>query len=144
MTHPANESFQPLPAALALLLPGLGHAALGQTRRAVLIGASVLSLFAGGVLIGGIDSIDRREDQWWFLGQAFVGPTAFAVDAYHQSLKVKDPATGALRAPNPDENPGYEKSLGRVNEIGSLFATIAGLLNLIAILDAAWHAPRRR
>ena len=129
---------------LALLLPGLGHAALGQTRRAVLIGASILSLFAGGILIGGIDCIDRREDQWWFLGQAFVGPTAFAVDAYHQSLKVKDPASGALRAPNPDENPRFEKSLGRVNEIGSLFTAIAGLLNVIAILDAAWHAPSRR
>lgn len=139
-TH--EESFQPLPAVLAFLLPGLGHVALGHTRRGILIGVSILTLFLSGILIGGIDVIDRREDKWWFLGQACAGPVAFAADAYHQSLKVRDPVTNSLRAPNPDEHPRFEKSLGRVNEIGALFATIAGLLNLIALIDAAWHTPR--
>lgn len=141
----APESAQPVAALLAFLLPGLGHAYLGSIRRGVLIGASILSLFFAGVLIGGIDAIDRKDDFWWFAGQACVGPVAFGADAFHQSMKVADPtAKGGRRAPNPDEHPRYERSLGRLNEIGALYATLAGLLNLIAIIDAGWHAPRRK
>ena len=93
---------------------------------------------------GGIDVVDRKDDPYWFLGQACVGPTAFVVDRVHQSMKVPDPASRTgKRAPNPDENPKYEKSLGKVNEIGALYATLAGLLNLIAVIDAAWHKPRK-
>jgi hypothetical protein len=31
------------------------------------------------------------------------------------------------------------RSLGRMNELGTLFTTIAGMLNLIVIIDAAFH-----
>ncbi len=134
-----HESAQPVAAVLAFLLPGLGHAYLGSVRRGVLIGASVLGLFFSGVLIGGIDVVDRKDDFWWFTGQACIGPVAFGADRFHQSMKVADPtAKGGRRAPNPDENPRFEKSLGRLNEIGALYATLAGLLNLIAIIDAGW------
>jgi TM2 domain-containing membrane protein YozV len=35
--------------------------------------------------------------------------------------------------------PPYTKSLGRANELGTLFCTIAGFMNLICIIDAAWR-----
>lgn len=145
MPSSPNESAQPVAGVLAFLFPGAGHAFLGQPRRAALIAASILALFFSGVLIGGVDIVDRKDDPFWFLGQACIGPTAFVVDRFHQSMKVADPAarTG-LRAPHPDEKPRYEKSLGKVNEIGALFATLAGLLNLIAVIDAAWHRPRKK
>jgi hypothetical protein len=43
--------------------------------------------------------------------------------------------------------PPNSKSLAKMNEIGTLYSTIGGMLNLIAILDAAFHrrairAPR--
>jgi len=60
---------------LAAVLPGLGHLYLGQARRAAYAAAAVLGLFFGGLLIGGIDVVDAREDKWWFVGQAFVGLT---------------------------------------------------------------------
>lgn len=40
--------------------------------------------------------------------------------------------------------PPYAKSLGRMNELGMLFVTVAGLLNLIAIIDAAFPTLRTR
>lgn len=140
------ESLQPVAAIAAAALPGLGHVVLGEPKRGLLIGVGILSLFFSGMLVGGIDAIDRREDFWWFVGQAGVGPVAFGVDWAHQNIiKVEDEsAPGGRRSAWPDENPKAQKSLGRLNELGALFATLAGLLNVIAIIDAGWHTPRRR
>lgn len=145
------ESFQPVAGVLAFLLPGLGHAYLGDPKRGLLIGVGVLGLFVGGLLIGGVDVVDSREDFWWFVGQAPVGPVAFAVDRVNQTyMKATDPSP---TDPHVQSNPRgwFEthpvrrvKSVGHMNEIGSLFATIAGMLNAVCIIDAVWHAPRRR
>jgi hypothetical protein len=150
------ETFQPVATVLAVLLPGAGHVYLGEVRRGVLIGVGVLSMFFGGMLIGGIGVVDRRENFIWFLGQAMVGPLAFGVDHLHQS-QFKVQTSQGVRIAEPDEGrdpgsgravrgaePPYERSLGRVHELGTLFATIAGMMNLICILDAMFHAPRRR
>lgn len=179
------EPLQPVAAVLAVLLPGAGHLYLGYTRRAILIASGVLGLFFSGLFVGGIDTVDRREDFVWFIGQAFVGPTAFAVDYIHQhEFKVIDPHSG-IRSAHPDEyrdprtgapvriipdpargptativdandptgahtrtispaRPPNIKSLGRMNELGTLFSTIAGMLNLICIIDAAAAHRRRR
>ncbi len=163
-----REVFKPVAGILAIMFPGAGHVYLRQTWRGVGVAVGVLGLFFGGILIGGIDVIDRKEDTIWFVGQALVGPIAFATDRYHQSnfkaygtrsengSKVPD----TIRTGNPgevrktrqgitywDDQPGARppnsKSLAHPNEIGTLFATIAGMLNLIAILDALFHRESR-
>jgi len=148
MPEPASneETFHPMAGLAAFALPGLGHVALGQTHRGVMILLGILGLFFGGLLIGGVDSIDSREDFWWFVGQAGVGPIAFAVDRVHQTqLKVEDSdAPGGVRSARPDEDPPIRKSLGHMNELGSLYVFLAGMLNAIAVIDAMWHAPRQR
>jgi len=152
------QRFDPLAAILALAFPGAGHWFLGERKRAVLIAAGVLGLFFSGLLVGGIDVVDSKEDRWWFVGQALVGPVAFATDYVHQNrIKGIDPRTGVLRSANPDETrdgsgrlapalggqrPPATKSLGKMNELGTLFACIAGMMNLIVALDAAF--PGRR
>lgn len=155
--HALPEEFQPAAALIALLLPGAGQWYLGERSRGILAAVGVLGLFLGGLLIGGISVVDRRENFIWFVGEALVGPVAFGVDYAHQNyFKVIDPDTGALRPARPDEargpdgravkagpaqRPPYTKPLGRVAELGTLFCTIAGMLNLIVFLDAAWHSP---
>jgi len=154
----AKERFEPVAAILAFLLPGAGHFFLGEPKRAVAIAAGILGLFFGGILIGGIDVIDRQEDTIWFVGQALVGPVAFGADYIHQErLKVVDPNTRRRRSALPGETrdsrgmaapaapgqlPPNSKSLGRMNELGTLFATIAGMLNLIMIIDASMFTRR--
>jgi hypothetical protein len=153
---PSSPLFRPASLVAAIVLPGLGHFIGGERLRGVLIAVGVLGLFFGGMLIGGIDVVDSREDRVWFFGQALVGPTAFAVDWAHQTrFKVIDPATKQLRTAYPGEGrdanglavaggtPPNIKSINKVNDIGTLYATIAGMLNLICILDAGWP-PRRR
>jgi Family of unknown function (DUF6677) len=142
---------------LAAVFPGLGHWFLGERWRAVVIAAGILGLFFGGLLIGGIDAVDSQEDTIWFAGQALVGPLAFGVDYYHQHyLKVRD--GNGLRTANPGEArdpsgkavpaaagqlPPNSKSLGRMNELGTLYCTIAGMLNLMVVIDALFHTKRQ-
>lgn len=214
-TPATPTTFNPAAGVASLILPGAGHLILGEPRRALAIAIGILGLFFGGIFIGGIDVIDSREDRLWFIGQAIVGPVAFAVDYAHQSgfkgyeiqpeitvngkisarqlaespprsaypgerrevitLQVVDPATGAssaarlpvLRRLTADEfssaglsreladryplqltpaelaaldakglGPPNRKSLSKANELGTLFSTIAGMLNIIVILDA--------
>jgi hypothetical protein len=183
-----REPFQPLAAVLAFVFPGAGHFFLGHTRRACCIAAGVLGLTASGLLIGGLDCIDRKDDPIWFYGQALVGPVTLGVDTIHQRLfKAYDPGVilartvddvlvrQIRRSPRPDEvrtnktldlrdaegrpvrltvpvfelgapgqKPALSQSLGRMNELGTLFTAIAGMMNLICIVDAAWLHPRRR
>lgn len=167
-TSPAiKEGFQPHALIAAAAFPGAGHMVLGDVRRGIGIAVGVLGLFFGGIFIGGIDVIDSKEDRVWFLGQAFVGPLAFGVDYVHQNhFKVRDPSTGKLRSAHPDEGRGSDgtpqrlqttpnaggpsipteppnrKSIGKVNELGTLFAAIAGMMNIIAIIDAAYPTTR--
>jgi hypothetical protein len=168
-TDSPPERFEPAAAALAILFPGAGQMFLGEFARGLLVCAGVLGLFFGGILIGGVDVVDKEEDFVWFLGQSLVGPVAFGVDWVHQNrLKViderlapnpanprervrqeyrrsalpgegRDPETGRAV---PGGTPPNTKSLGRMNELGTLFGAIAGMLNLIAILDALFHSRR--
>ena len=94
-----------------------------------MIAVGVVGLIALGVLIGGIDAVDSRDDRWWFMAQAVSGPIVFGIDALHQSLR---------------ESQGVVQGLGRMNELGMLCVALAGMLNLIAVIDATFPPMRRR
>jgi hypothetical protein len=136
------------------LVPGLGHALVGQCRRGAVAGGTLATVFLLGLLIGGIDAVDRRNDTLWFAGQALFGPAAFIADIVHQSLDTRretqiaryarqhgltrEAALG--RMIRTGEPLAYRTALGRVNEIGTLYCAIAGVMNLLVILDAVGRA----
>ncbi len=136
-----RPALDPIAGLLAVVLPGAGHFYRGEPKRAFGIAAGVLGLFFGGMLIGGIDVVDSKEDRLWFAGQALVGPIAIVVDQVHQNA-IK--TNGQNPEPEPGTTPKATRSIGKVNEIGTLFATIAGMLNLIVILDAFLPPARLR
>lgn len=176
-----SEPFQPVAALLAVVFPGLGHFYLGQVRRGALVTGGVMGLYLTGLLIGGIQCVDRRDNYIWFLGQSLVGPMTFGLDYVHQEhLKVigPDARTGVERRREPYPNeardpttgraigivpmngvptaktadgrtiapayPTYVKAVPRSNELGTLFTTIAGFLNVIVVIDAAFGARAER
>ncbi|MFG0328537.1 MAG: DUF6677 family protein [Phycisphaerales bacterium] len=152
-----------LAAVLAWALPGLGHWSLGYRRRGRLIGAGILSLYFGGLLIGGVDVIDRREDYWWYCGQTLAGPITPVIDWWIGRQYITEDREGRRLDPplkphpvlpegdayleehrlafDPDYRPAFSVSLARTNELGTLYTTIAGMLNLLAILDVLYMAP---
>ena len=97
------------------------------------------------MLIGGLDCVDRREDLPWFVAQAGAGPLAFVADALNAGL-LKSGKLGTLlpmTAPNGAMlQVSSLKSVGLVNDVGILFTAMAGLLNVVALLDAL-RGPRK-
>ncbi len=178
---PGPERFHPVAGVGGLLLPGLGHVLLGQPRRGVAIALGVLGLFFGGLLLGGIDTIDSREDRLWFYVHAFVGPLAFGADwvnqnqfkawsmdaspmgrleptlrsSYPGEVLVTSAQGGSLPYPQLVQTPqwgssghfqgrpGAGKAVGKVNEVALLMCALAGMLNLVAVLDALFNRRRR-
>jgi hypothetical protein len=143
----SQEQFTPTAAILAWLWPGLGHIQLGERRRGFLVMFGVLFLFVSGVLIGGIDSVDHRQDRLWFLAQVLCGPIAVVTDLANQKIANKPlPPNWERRYQQADPAVRTrigQKGLGHVNEMGTLYGALAGLMNLVAILDALHPSHRR-
>lgn len=153
MSDSQERSFNPVAGLLAWLWPGLGHVSLGHTKRGLLIMAGTFLLVGTGILVGGIDSIDHKDDRLWFYAQAGNGPIAFAVSMANQNY-IKTGKVGRLISPNgpvtPDQAfiPGTVNEftgIAHVNEYATLLSALAGLMNIAVIIDAAtrprWAGP---
>lgn len=129
--NPSNRPQWQVGAAVAAwLLPGLGHVLLGERRRGLLVMAAIASLYLAGLLIGGLDVVDSQEDTLWFAAQSIAGPATLAVNHIHLAHLKPDA--------HPDRGP-YVRSVGRVNEMGTLYCAMAGLLNLLVIIDVLYR-----
>lgn len=152
-----TPQFNPAAAVLGWLWPGLGHISIGERRRGRLIMLGVLFLFVGGVLIGGVDCVKimqheaaaapgrSRQFVLWFLAQGFCGPIAVVVDWINPHYPANLPVDWQERY--FDEDPEILAKLrviglNKPNEMGTLFCALAGLMNLVAILDVLYFAPK--
>ena len=170
----SNPPPPPVVALASWLVPGLGYMLLGQRARGFTVGVTILLLLVLGLLIGGVrvmevpgysddgrqvmvDPSGRRTSRaardavWalraspmaelrekpWSIPQALAGPAALASMAW--SVWTARPENG----PGGAEPPGAT-SHARVNEIGVLYTAVAGMLNLLAIIDAASRAEQLR
>ncbi len=143
---PADASkspFFPHAGILAWIWPGLGHLSLHDRPRAFGVMGGMLLLIISGLLIGGVDCVDRKQDKLWFYAQLGCGPIVIAADYYNNAIlhKTRPPD---LKIADPQNPPPWlaTTSFGRPNEIGTLFIALAGLMNLVAILDAFFYRPR--
>ena len=130
---------------LGWILPGLGQIRNGEGRRGRLVMLGVLGLFLTGVLVGGVDCVDRREDGLWFVAQAGAGPVAFLTDAANTMLLKSGKVGEMLPMTLPNgamSQVNSFRSVGVVNDMGTLFTSMAGLINVAAVLEAL-RGPRR-
>jgi hypothetical protein len=109
--------------ALAWLVPGAGHFALGERRRAIVIFVFIVLTFLVGVYVGSIGVIDPVHAKPWYVAQVMNSPLVM--------LLGRIGATGHYRV------------FGRANEIGQIYTSIAGLLNLLCIVNAVYTAHLR-
>lgn len=123
----------PLVALVGWLVPGAGYWLIGQRARALTVGITILILFALGLLIGGMKVVDAPASysnpfnillqKPWFVGQVLAGP-----------ITLVTATIGRGEA--------FFMSHARANEIGTLYTAVAGMLNLLAIIDSAYRAAR--
>lgn len=99
-------------------------------------------LWTVGLLVGGISVVHSRNADGtlrpWYLGQALIAPSIPVKYTYD---KVRARSGGSDPSPY-DESIAYEPAYGRPAEIGTLYTALAGLLNLLAIIDIAYREPR--
>jgi len=110
----------------AWIMPGAGHFIIKEKKRAVIIFVTIILTFLIGLYLGSIGVIDRVNAKAWYFAQIMNSP-AVAVLGHITS--------------NP---PGKYQVFGRPNEIGQYYTSIAGLLNLLCIVNAVYCAHLRR
>lgn len=133
---PTSSIPGPIVALAGWLLPGAGYFLIGQRSRGLTVGITILAMFVLGLLIGGLKVVEASPkyeyttqtmqavmDRPWFVGQVLAGPVA-------------------LITSNIAGNKWFLHSHARLNEIGTLYTAVAGMLNLMAVIDAAWRAGR--
>ncbi len=137
---PLGNSFLrgPIAAILAWLIPGLGHIFLGHKVRGVIFLVVITLTFWTGVAVGGVKCVDPykpvqqqstaqqqrgRGRSWWFFAQIMNG--GYAVATHAVGVRAADRAT-YLSWPSGD--------------IASVYTGVAGLLNLLIIIDALVRA----
>lgn len=105
------------------LVPGGGYAVLREKRHAIIIFATIALTFAMGLYIGSIGVINPIEAKPWYLAQILNTPAVAFIG--HFSVRA-DYAV-----------------YGKPSEIGQIYTSIAGLLNLLCIVNAVYIAHLR-
>ncbi len=143
---------------LAWIIPGTGHIYMGRIKRGIVIMVTIAATFWAGVAVGGVMTVDRHEERWWFVAQMFTGVHGLVgwqrqeavqkkLEEYlNENLPGDKASNDPLRNAYADRWLQDEYDKGRVALVGSsgIFARaytgIAGLLNLMCIFDAAMLA----
>lgn len=121
----------PLAAILAWLIPGLGHWFLGERQRGVIFFIVITVTFWAGIAVGGVrTTITPRENGAWIAAQLCAGPQAVA--ALYWSNHRNELDKNELKAGYPGSN------------ISVVYAGVAGLLNLLIIIDTLARAESRQ
>jgi hypothetical protein len=109
---------------LAWLVPGAGHLALKKRAHAAIIFITIVLTFVTGLYIGSIGVIDPVGAKPWYVAQIMNSPFVAVLGQLTTS----------------GEYPVYSKPA----EIGQIYTSIAGLLNLLCIVNAVYLAHLRR
>jgi len=122
MTNPKKRKDPFVAALLAWLVPGAGHFYLGRKGKALLFLVLITSSFFYGMWLANFKNVYPDRYPLGFLGQVFTGIPAIA------GLVLNYTVPGQLDEGEP------------TFELGFVYTCIAGLLNLLLVIDAAYTA----
>jgi hypothetical protein len=106
------------------LVPGGGHLLIGKSKHAIIIFVTITLTFLVGLYIGSVGVINYVNAKPWFLAQLMNSPVVITLAQI-------------------SKNGGYSV-YARPNEIGQIYTSIAGLLNLLCIVNAVYWAHLRQ
>jgi len=109
---------------LGWFLPGAGYLLLKEEKRALIIFATITLTFCVGLYVGSVGVIDPVGAKPWYVAQIMNSPLVAVL--------------GHLTAG------GGFPVYGRPNEIGQIYTGVAGLLNLLCIINAVYLAHLHR
>ena len=127
MAQPSKENhilFLLIVGLLGWLVPGAGHFVLKHKKHAIIIFITIVLTFCTGLYIGSIGVLDYVEAKSWYLAQIMNSPMVHVLGYLAQE----------------EDYSVY----GRPNEIGQIYTGIAGVLNLLCIINAVYLAHQLR
>jgi hypothetical protein len=134
-------------AILAWLIPGLGHLYQGRTAKGLLFLICVLSTFLYGLYLSDGRAVYASwvegDKRLYYLCQLGAGlPALPALVQTYLVRNGKAPLLGGIMAPpvTPAQLSEWYKTLNIYFDLGTVYTTIAGLLNILVIYDA-WGGP---
>lgn len=118
-------------AGLSWIIPGGGYWFIGRPKQAVVIFITIALTFVLGIYVGSIGVIDHvpaaggmlGKINPWFLAQILNSPLVYLIS-------------------NATASGGYPV-YGKPEEIGQLYTSISGLLNLLCIINCVYIAHVR-
>jgi len=111
---------------LAWLLPGAGHFILKEKKKAIIICVTIVLTFCTGLYIGSIGVIDAVGATPWYVYVTQIMNSPIVALLGHIT------AAGGFPV------------FGWSNEIGQIYTSTAGLLNLLCIVNAVYLAHLRQ
>ncbi len=142
---------------VAYLIPGAGHFFLRRPVRGLIIFIVIGATFWSGMAIGGVMTVDKRVERWWFCAQVLSGVHGLAAwqvnervyvrlqkkldDDSHYKLRMSQAGPGQVDFVH---QASVEKSLADdglalippADTVARAFSGVAGMLNLLCIFDA--------
>jgi hypothetical protein len=109
---------------VAWIIPGAGQGWLGQRGKALAFFLLITGTLVAGWLLGGLTNV-TTESLWYFAQLGAAGPTLILTPIN------KFVASGGL----PPQ--------GTVYDIGTLYTAVAGLLNILVMMDAYVRATQK-
>lgn len=104
----------------AWLIPGAGHLVLREKARAIIIFVAIALTFTIGLYVGSIGVVNPVEGKLAYAAQIMNSPMVTVL--------------GRVTVNN------HYSVFGKPNEIGQIYTSIAGLLNLLCIVNAVYMA----
>lgn len=105
------------------LLPGLGHMLQGRRLRGGLVFATLVGLLVLGTLMAEGSNLDRERHFYYWSGQFLAGAPVMILEALHGHAKVTHDIAYV--------------------DVGLVFGCLAGLLNVLCLLDVQAFGLRR-
>lgn len=115
-----HSLFLVIVAVLAWAVPGAGHFVIKERKRAVIIFFTITLTFLTGLYVGSVGVIDPVGAWPWYVAQMMTSP---AVGMLGQITKT-----------------GQYSSYGKPADIGQIYTSIAGMLNLLCVISAVYMA----
>ena len=100
---------------LAWLVPGAGHLYLGQKAKGIYYCVLVTTTFVLGLFLADFCNVSIDRFPWHYIGEIFYGSATLIVQALTVNLQIGE--------------------FNRFLDYGTLITTIAGLLNIVVMVD---------
>lgn len=118
---------------LGWIVPGLGHLFIGDRKRGLVFLVAITATFWSGVAIGSVQgTVAPHSRKLWFMAQLGTGGNALAAYGLHVAVNPS-----SAKSPKPEFAGNWLSA-----EVGVHYTGVAGLLNILVILDAIARADR--